>query len=423
MNRFLWKGIMRDRSRSLLPIIVVTIGIFFMIALDGFVGGMLTALIDKTAAFQTGHLKVMTRAYYENEEQKPVNLAILEVGTLLDKLTDLFPQVEWTSRIYFGGLLDVPDVHGETRAQGPVVGSAYDLLTPHSLEAQRLGLQQALTAGRLIQNQGEVIISYDFAERFGVAPGDSLTFLGSTMYDAMSAANYAVAGVVRFGMAALDRGAIILDLTDARLLLDMENASGEIFGFLPDNLYQREQAEDIKQAFNALYHDDPDEYAPFMIQLFDQASMSSTIIYANNVVTLMIALLVVALSIVLWNTGVLGGIRRYNEFGIRLAMGELKGHIYRSLLIESLFIGVIGSSLGTLLGLALSLYLSKHGINYADMMNNMSLLIDPVVRSQFHPRMLYIGYIPGVISMLIGSALAGMAIYKRKTALLFKELG
>ncbi|MCL1974309.1 MAG: FtsX-like permease family protein, partial [Bacteroidetes bacterium] len=341
----------------------------------------------------------------------------------LDKLTDLFPQVEWTSRIYFGGLLDVPDVHGETRAQGPVVGSAYDLLTPHSLEAQRLGLQQALTAGRLIQNQGEVIISYDFAERFGVAPGDSLTFLGSTMYDAMSAANYAVAGVVRFGMAALDRGAIILDLTDARLLLDMENASGEIFGFLPDNLYQREQAEDIKQAFNALYHDDPDEYAPFMIQLFDQASMSSTIIYANNVVTLMIALLVVALSIVLWNTGVLGGIRRYNEFGIRLAMGELKGHIYRSLLIESLFIGVIGSSLGTLLGLALSLYLSKHGINYADMMNNMSLLIDPVVRSQFHPRMLYIGYIPGVISMLIGSALAGMAIYKRKTALLFKELG
>ncbi|KAA6300121.1 MAG: hypothetical protein EZS26_003739 [Candidatus Ordinivivax streblomastigis] len=73
--------------------------------------------------------------------------------------------------------------------------------------------------------------------------------------------------------------------------------------------------------------------------------MSETIAYTDAVKTIMVVLLVVALSIVLWNAGVLGGVRRYNEFGIRLALGEGKGHIYRSLLTESVFIGIRGNAL------------------------------------------------------------------------------
>ena len=423
MNHFLWKGIIRDRSRSLLPVIVVTIGVFFVVFLDGFVGGMITSLIDRTAGFQTGHLKVMTRAYRQNEDQKPVDLSLLEVDTLVAHLKTRFPAIAWCPRIYFGGLLDIPDAHGETLAQGPVVGTACDLLSPTSREAKRLGLQNAITAGRLIQNPGEVMVSYDFAERFGVQPGNRLTFFGSTMYGSMSFTNFTVAGVVCFGLAALDRGAIIVDLEDARQLLDMENAAGELFGFLPDDLYDRKTAEAVKMAFNKDYIDNRDEYAPVMVQLADQASMSSTLSYAGKVFFVMIAVLILALSIVLWNTGILGGIRRYNEFGIRLAMGEQKGHIYRTLLTESFFGGLTGSCIGSALGLALSYYLSRHGISYADMMKNMSLLIDPVVRSKINPRMYYIGFIPGVVSMLTGSALAGIAIFKRKTAELFKELG
>jgi putative ABC transport system permease protein len=423
MNHFLWKGVIRDRSRTLLPVIVVTIGVFFVVFLDGFIGGMITNLIDKTAGFQAGHVKVMTHAYYLNQEQKPIDLAILHVDELLEELNTLFPQVEWNPRIYFGGLLDIPDAQGETFAQGPVVATAYDLLSPTSHEAHRIGLHHAVTVGRLIQKQGEVLVSYDFAERFGVQPGDTLTFFGSTMYGSLSFTNFSVAGVVRFGISALDRGAIIIDMADARQLLDMDNAATELLGFLPNDSYHREWAESIKERFNAHYFNTEDEYAPFMVQLADQASMASTMAYVNFISVMMLVLLIIALSIVLWNTGILGGIRRYSEFGIRLAMGEPKGHIYRTLLIESLFTGVIGSSIGTLLGLALSFYLSKHGINYHEMMNNVSMLIDPVVRSRVLPRMGYIGFIPGVVSMLIGSALAGIAVYKRKTAELFKELG
>ena len=422
MWNFLWKGIIRDKSRSLLPVIVVTIGVFSVVFIYGFMGGIMTSMIKKTADFQTGHLKIMTRAYSENEEQKPNDLALLDVDILLEELSTQFPEVEWTPRIFFGGLLDIPDDKGETKAQGPVAGTAYDFLSAGSRETERIGLEKAIVSGRMIQHPNEIIVSNDFAQLYEVQPDDTLTFFGSTMYGSMSFANYTVAAVVRFGIGQLDRGAVMLDISDARRLLDMDNAASELFGYFSDNEYKKDEAEQIKAAFNRIYEDDRDEYAPVMLQLADQNFMNQTIAYIDTELFVVVILLILSLSIVLWNAGILGGIRRYNEFGIRLAMGEEKGYIYRTLLIESLLIGIIGSVIGTALGVALSYYLKEHGIDYGKMMENVNMMMDPVMRSEVTPQLYFIGFIPGVFSMLIGTALAGRAIYKRNTAMLFKEL-
>lgn len=422
MFKFLWKGIIRDKSRSLLPVLVVAIGVFSVIFAYGVISGMMSNMIESTANFQTGHLKVMTRAYSENEEQKPNDLALLDMDILIDELKSDFPNVEWVPRIFFGGLLDIPDQQGETKAQGPVTGTAYDFLSGNNTEIERIGLSKAIVKGNSIRQPNEIIISNDFAETYDVLPGNTVTFFGSTIHGAMTFANYTVAGVVLFGVGQLDRGAVILDISDAQLLLDMENASGELFGYLPENLYDEEEAERIKTLFNVKYANDTDEFAPVMLQLTEQNFMNQTIALMDIILIIMLILLVIALSIVLWNTGVLGGIRRYNEFGVRLAMGEEKKHIYRTLLGESLLIGVIGSTVGTALGIVLTFYLQKNGFDFSAVMENVNMMMDPVISAQFTPRLYYIGFIPGVISMLIGTALAGMAIYKRNTAMLFKEL-
>jgi len=422
MLKFLFKGIIRDKARSLLPVIVVSIGVFVVVLMDGMIGGMMGNMINMTANFQTGHLKIMTRAYAEDEEQKPNDLALLDVDEMIDMLRSDFPDVDWTPRIMFGGLLDIPDERGETKAQGPVMGQSFDLLSPHSREIERIGLRKAIVAGDVIQRSGEILVSVDFAERNDVAPGDTLTFFGSTMYGSMTFANYAVAGILRFGTTALDRGAIILDISDARALLDMEDAAGEIFGFLPNEHYDRELAEAVKNRFNAQFADDDDEFAPVMLQLADQQTMGHLLGFMQHVSTIMVVILIFALSIVLWNAGILGGIRRYNEFGVRLAMGEEKRHIFGTLLTEALLVGAIGSAIGTILGLSLSQYLAVHGLDFSQVMENVSMMMDPVLRTKITPRMYYIGFIPGIFSMLIGTALAGIAVYKRETAVLFKEL-
>ncbi|MCK4623214.1 MAG: ABC transporter permease, partial [Desulfuromonadales bacterium] len=131
---------------------------------------------------------------------------------------------------------------------------------------------------------------------------------------------------------------------------------------------------------------------------------------------------VVAMSIVLWNVGLIGGLRRYGEMGLRLAIGEDKRHVYGSLIIEALGVGIVGSIIGTAIGLALAWYLQVHGLDIGSMVKNSSMMMSNVMRAEITSVTYYIGFIPGLLSTVLGAALSGIGIYQRQTAQLFKEL-
>ncbi len=422
MIKFLFKGILRDKSRSLLPIIVVSLGVFLTVLMSGWIGGIFGDMIDVNANFITGHVKIMTRAYAENENQLPNDLALLDVEELLTKLNSDYPDMEWVKRINFGGLLDVPDENGETRAQGPAAGKAIDLLSPGSNEADRMNIVKSIVKGSIPAKQGEALISDDFAEKFGVNIGEKVTIFGSTMNGSMMFKTFTVSGTISFGTAFLDRGAIIIDISDAQLALDMYDGASEILGYFNEGRYIDAKADSVKASFNTKYSLVDDEFSPQMFKLRDQDGLDQYITMADSMSAIMVFVFVLAMSVVLWNTGLLGGLRRYSEYGIRLALGERKSHIYKTTIYEAIMIGFIGSVVGTALGLAVSYYLQENGLDVSAFMENVTMMFPTVYRAVVTPDMFYIGFFPGLIAMTFGNALAGFAIYKRKTAQLFKEL-
>ena len=149
MIRFLFKGLIRDRSRSLFPVLTVMAGVMLTVVMYSWIQGTETDMISSNANFNTGHVKIMSRAYARESEQIPNDLALMDIRQLLNSLVQDFPQMVWTPRIRFGGLLDVPDEKGETKAQGPVAGLAVDLLSDGNIETDILNLQKALVRGRL----------------------------------------------------------------------------------------------------------------------------------------------------------------------------------------------------------------------------------------------------------------------------------
>ena len=138
--------------------------------------------------------------------------------------------------------------------------------------------------------------------------------------------------------------------------------------------------------------------------------------------TLLITIFVFVMSIVLWNAGLMGSLRRYGEIGVRLAIGEDKRHLYFAMIGESILIGLAGSAIGTVLGLAIAYYLQVHGIDISSMMKNASMLISDIIRAKVTPVSYIIGFIPGLAATILGTSISGIGIYKRETAQLFKEL-
>ena len=422
MIKFLIKGLLRDKSRSRLPIIVVTIGVMLTVFMHAYITGFMGDTIELNAKFTNGHLKVMTKSYAENMDQIPNDLALVDVNQLISELQVHAPGIKWLPRIQFGGLIDAPDENGETKAQGPAIGLGLDLLSENSGEIERMNLRNSLVRGNLIENQGEALLSELFSQKLKVNPGDNITLIGSSMEGSMVMYNLTLAGTISFGTEAFDRGSIIIDLEDARIALDMYDAAGEILGFLGNGFYDDEKAIAIAEKFNIKYNNNEDEFAPVMKTLSQQGSMGQYVELTKVWSVYISAVFVIAMALVLWNAGLLGGLRRYGEVGIRLAMGEEKGHIYRSMIYESIFIGTAGTILGTAIGLFFAWLLQTYGINISGMMEGASLMMPTHLRARITPPDFYIGFIPGLLSTVLGTMLAGAGIYKRQTARLFKEL-
>ena len=107
---------------------------------------------------------------------------------------------------------------------------------------------------------------------------------------------------------------------------------------------------------------------------------------------------------------------------VRLAIREDKGHLYRTLIGESLMIGIAGAVLGTLCGVGVAYLMQVHGMDFGSLTRNSSLMISNVYRARVTAGSFLVGLAPGIMSTLLGSAIAGIGIYKRQTSQLFKEL-
>ncbi len=427
MFSFMLKGVLRDRSRTLFPLLVVRSGVMIIVFMLAFMQGYTDSMIRQNARYDTGHVKIVTNAYAEILNQKPYDLGLLDIEDDLQTWIAEYPQLTFVQRITFGALLDVPDSEGNTRAQGDVMGFAIDLgynQPPGTAipEIEHMNLQRSLIKGNIPSRPGEIMLSDVAFEKLGLKIGDEVTLIGATAYGAMSFHNFAVSGTLDFGFEAMDRGGVIVDLEDIRHFLDMEGGSSEILGLFKDGKYSIKRAEALKQDFNSRFSDPEEEFAPVMLNLTDQNNMGTMLGMMDISMGTITAVFICILAIVLWNSGLMSSIRRYGEIGVRLAMGEKKNHIYFNLIGEAAIIGVIGSIIGTTLGLLISWYFNVYGLDMSAYNRESTIMSENIIYTSIDLKTTLYGFIPGVASTILGAMLAGIAIYKRKTSQLFKEL-
>ena len=482
MIRFLAKGLVRDRSRSLFPLLAIIITVTLVIFGIGFMEGAMNNFLQSTAVISSGHVKVVTKAYKKESNQLPNDLALFDIENIIQTLSDMYPDYFWTPRITFGGLLDVPDENGETKEQAPVFALGIDFFSEKSRQVEIWELEKCLISGRLPKDRDDALVSTKLAKQLGIGSGSSITLIGSTMDNAFTTYNFNVVGTFNLYKGQTDRQMMLVDISGARQALDMEDAASEILGYHNSLYYHDEEAATIRKHFNITYSDsiaqilrneeskdilsymngwneintieksklpqqrsnalfdnqmydnseewgelsveDPSIYTPTMVALRDGSQLATMVDFSNVALGAMAGIFLVIVMIVLWNMGLMNGLRRYGEIGLRLAIGESKGQVYRSMVNEAVLIGFVGTLIGTIFGISLTYYVQEFGIDYSEAINQLSttMVMPNVFYAKVTPELYYIGFIPGVLATVLGTMLAGLAIYKREMSQLFKEL-
>ena len=482
MIRFLAKGLVRDRSRSLFPLLAIIITVTLVIFGIGFMEGAMNNFLQSTAVISSGHVKVVTKAYKKESHQLPNDLALFDIENIIQTLSDMYLDYFWTPRITFGGLLDVPDKNGETKEQAPVFALGIDFFSEKSRQVEIWELEKCLISGRLPKDRDDALVSTKLAKQLGIGSGSSITLIGSTMDNAFTTYNFNVVGTFNLYKGQTDRQMMLVDISGARQALDMEDAASEILGYHNSLYYHDEEAVTIRKHFNITYSDsiaqilrneeskdilsymngwneintieksklpqqrsnalfdnqmydnseewgelsveDPSIYTPTMVALRDDSQLATMVDFSTVALGVMAGIFLVIVMIVLWNMGLMNGLRRYGEIGLRLAIGESKGQVYRSMINEAVLIGFVGTLIGTIFGISLTYYVQEFGIDYSEAINQLSttMVMPNVFYAKVTPELYYIGFIPGVLATVLGTMLAGLAIYKREMSQLFKEL-
>lgn len=430
MIRWMLKGIFRDKTRFLFPFLVVSVGVTLVITLMGFMEGVFMGMIDMTANLDTGHLRFVNKPFYDEEHLVPLDRALAaqkETRKWLEKNGD--PRITWTPRIRWGAIMDVPDENGETKAQTPAMGMAIDLLSPDSTEPDRLHLESAVIRGRAPQKSREMLVGYMLAEALELKIGDTVTLIGQTFDGGLATGNFTAVGFIRFGVFAMDKKMALIDLADAQNTFYMEDMVTDWLGFLPPsvgyNQYESIRA-DIQKALPELMSDKPKAWArddfPLILSILDQRNIGDITEKFEMVRGVIVGVFLFLMLLVLWNAGLLNGIHRYGEMGLRLAMGETHLQLLFSLVQEGLLIGIMGVIAGCAVGGTFTYFLQEVGIDMGDAFAKSGLMMNDVVRGRLSLEAFVTGIIPGLTASAAGTLIAGLAIFKRSEANLFREL-
>ncbi len=430
MIRWILRGIWRDKTRSLFPFLVISVGVTLLIYLLGFMEGVFAGMIDMTAHLDTGHLRFVNKPFYDEEHLNPLDRALAGQKKTLRWLQENGdPRIEWSPRIRWGAIMDVPDENGETKSQTPVIGMAIEMLEEDSPERKRLALEKSVIAGVVPSRQKEMLVGYKLAEALELSLGDRVTLLGQNFDGGMATDNYKVVGFVKFGLAAMDKKMAFIDLADAQQTFYMEDMVTDFLGYLPMNVDYKKYdlfKQDLMSHLAALMKNTPDEWAsddePLVLSVLDQRNLRELSVKFELVDDVVIGVFTFLMVLVLWNAGLLNGVHRYGEMGLLLALGETHKKLIGLMTLESLMIGLLGSAFGCLVGGGLVYYLQEVGISTHGIFETSGLMMSDTMRARVSLDSFVFAVIPGVTASVVGNLIANLAIFQRSEANLFREL-
>ena len=116
----------------------------------------------------------------------------------------------------------------------------------------------------------------------------------------------------------------------------------------------------------------PEDWAsddePIVLSILDQRNLGEIIKKFELIRGIIVMIFSFLMVLVLWNAGLINGIHRYGEMGLRLAMGETHKALMASLALEAFAVGLVGAMAGCLVGGTVVYFLQEVGGDLGDAM-------------------------------------------------------
>jgi len=228
-----------------------------------------------------------------------------------------------------------------------------------------------------------IVLGERLAENLGVTLGKKVVFNMSDRNGDIVAGLARVSGIVRTGAPSVDGALCVLPLNTLRRALGYAPDEATMVAlFIGDQRRSDAVASELGATLEGTavavpWHENQPELAGFIAMKVGGA----------NFMKILIAVLIAA---GIFNTLFVSVTERMREFGIMLAIGYTPGDIHALVMLESLWLGLVGLVAGVLLTAGPYLWLNAHGIDMTSMIGEgnvelAGIAVSPVFKVEIFP--------------------------------------
>jgi putative ABC transport system permease protein len=345
MLKLALRNILRHKLRTAMTLAAIVFGVVGLILSGGFVEDIFLQLAETTIHSQSGHLQIYKTGFFAQGSRAPEKYLIDEPDSIRSAL-DRFTEIDDTmARVNFSGLLN----NGRTDLS--IVGEGVE-----ADKEARLGSHLKISAGRQLGKADAygILVGHGVAASLKLIPGERVTLLLNTAEGAMNSLEFEVVGVFQTFSKEFDARAVRIPLAAAQELLNTQGINRIVL-----SLKKTEDTERVTRSLSAQL-----DGALYELKTWRQLNdfyQKTVDLYARQFGVLrLIVLIMVFLGVA--NTINMSVFERTGEFGTMMALGNTRMTIFQLVLLENVLLGLIGASVGALLGVALAVLISTVGI-------------------------------------------------------------
>ena len=348
-----WRNLGRNRRRTLLTLASIAFGVFLAIMSMAAQDRNWQDMIDLGARMGGGHVTVQHPEYLDTPS---LSRAVTGTGALVETASQ-DPEVTRVVQRITGQLM--------VSTARESYGAAFIAFDPEAEDATTLSYLEAISEGRMFaaDDATGIVLAAQLAQNLGAEIGDRVVYTATDRDGEIVAGLGRVRGILRTGAPSIDVGMVLLPIEAARSVLGFApDEATQVALFIADHRRSEAVADRLQERIGTeaaaipWFEGRPDLYAFIAMKV------------GGGVIMIGIIALMVAAGI--FNTVFVSVMERLREFGIMMAVGFSPARLFRLVVYESVWLGVVGLALAAVLTVGPYLYLNRVGIDMGQMLGS-----------------------------------------------------
>ena len=332
-----WRNIWRNKRRTLITASSLMFAVIFGVSMRSVQLGTYDNMIDSAVRQYSGFIQIQDTSYWKDktiDDLMPESLELREKLSKIENVKSVLPRLESFALISSG-----------TKTKGAFLQG----IDPE-VDNKMTGIASKVVKGRFLKpNDDSFIIGQRLAAFLNINVGDTIVLISQGYHGVTAADIYPICGIVKIPNPNLDKILLIGDITNVQKFYGAEG----MLTSLVVNIKDKNSIDDIIPQINEVMTDKK----LIALSWTDMNKELKQQIEADNGGG--IVMLIILYSVVFF--GVLGTIimmtaERQKEFAVMVALGMQKNYLSLIVLLETLFIGMLGAFVGALVSSVIVLY-------------------------------------------------------------------